>query len=239
MTRFYGARAKPYGGARLGGGGYGGRGHTPYAEIVLADSPSGFWRLDEASGVAANDEVGTNDGTYDNTPTLGVASLAPDGTGSAVTCVAGNSERIRFPGNSLTTNGSIEFWFDDWTAGAALLRDSTSAGGTGWIVHDSAGTFSVRIAGTTDIATSKTTAQMRDGNRHHVVVTKSGANVVVYVDNVIVGTSSSAANTASVSPWILCRNGDIGAHTTATVDEFAIYPTALSAARVSAHYNAT
>ena len=36
---------------------------SAYAAAVLADSPTAYWRLGEASGTTAADEVGTYDGT--------------------------------------------------------------------------------------------------------------------------------------------------------------------------------
>lgn len=39
----------------------------PYAQLVLAANPVGYWRLDELSGTTAFDCVGSNNGTYNNT----------------------------------------------------------------------------------------------------------------------------------------------------------------------------
>jgi len=45
-----------------------------YDRLVLGDGPIAYWRLGEPSGTNANDETANNrDGTYVNTPTLGVA----------------------------------------------------------------------------------------------------------------------------------------------------------------------
>lgn len=40
----------------------------PYVDTVLADNPSGYWRLEEGAGVAVDSSPvgGTNDGTYIN-----------------------------------------------------------------------------------------------------------------------------------------------------------------------------
>lgn len=207
-----------------------------YASGILADSPSGYWDVDETTGTVADDAVSTNDGTYVSSPTLAASPLVAGGL-HAVTFSGGASlHELTLPGNLLTTNGSIELWFK-WSSGTTLMRDHTSAGGSGWIIgFDNANTFAVRIAGGTTINTSKTTAQVRDGNKHHLVITKSGANVVVYLDNVSIGTSSSAGNTSSAAPWHIARNGSANAWSNATTDAIAIYPTALSSGQVSAHY---
>lgn len=52
-----------------------------YADIIKARNPISYWRLGEASGIVAVDEMGVVDGEYTNSPTLGVAGapLVDDG----------------------------------------------------------------------------------------------------------------------------------------------------------------
>jgi hypothetical protein len=208
---------------------------TAYATEVLADSPVGYWRLNDTSGTVAATAVGVNAGTYVNAPTLGVAGLIANGT--AVTFAAASSQEMTIPSTGLSTTGTVEFWFR-WTAGATLMRDNTTT--AGWIIgFDNAGTFTVRVGTTTTIATSKTTAQVQDGTIHHLVVAKNGANVTIYLDNVVIGTSAAAASTGSSGVWHIARNGaSAGVYTDMTADEVAIYTTELLAARVAAHWNA-
>jgi hypothetical protein len=67
---------------------------SDYKTEVLALGPVGYWRLGEASGTNAADELSTNDGTYTNTPTLGqVGSLALD-TDTAVLFASASSEYV-------------------------------------------------------------------------------------------------------------------------------------------------
>ena len=52
-----------------------------YVDEVRADNPTAYWRLGEASGTAAQEDDNLYDGTYQNTPTLGVAgALRPPAT---------------------------------------------------------------------------------------------------------------------------------------------------------------
>src|SRR5262249_9939864 len=61
---------------------------TGYSAAVLADSPSGYWRLGETSGTTASDASGQNHpGSYLNTPTLGQPGAL---TGDTDTSVAFN-----------------------------------------------------------------------------------------------------------------------------------------------------
>lgn len=50
-----------------------------YAATVMAMSPTAYWRLGESGGMNAADQTGNHDGTYVNSPALGVAgALARD-----------------------------------------------------------------------------------------------------------------------------------------------------------------
>lgn len=204
-----------------------------YAAEVLADSPAGYWPLDETSGTSAADHAGANGGTYVNSPTLDHAPLV-GGSGSSVAFTAASSEELTLPGNSLSTNGTISLWFQ-WTAGTALLRDASSSGG--WAALDSGGTFTVRVAGT-DTATSKTTAQVRDGGTHHLAIVKSAGSLTVYLDGVVIASATGLANTASANPWHIARNGSNAQYSDCVVDEVSINSTALTADRVLARYAA-
>ena len=42
--------------------------HEAYGELVAADGPVAYWRLDEAAGVTALDEMGAFPGIYQGTP---------------------------------------------------------------------------------------------------------------------------------------------------------------------------
>jgi len=206
-----------------------------YPGEAVTDIPNTFLHMDETSGATALDTILGNDGTYVNTPTLGVPGALAEGT--AVEFVAANSEELTVPAPVLSTNGTIEFWFK-WTAGTSLMRDHTFLA-QAWIVgFDNGGTFAVRIGDSTTRSTSATTASVRDGNWHHLVVSKAGAQLDVYVDNASVLSISGVGNAASVAPWHVARNGDGGAYTDCVIDGLAIYPTTLSATRVAVHYAA-
>lgn len=207
-----------------------------YSAVILADNPTSYWRLNETSGVSAADEQGLNNGTYFNSPTLGDPALA--GAGTAVHFGGGaTQEELVLPNAQVSTTCSIEFWFK-WTSGVTLMRDATQS--LGWIIgFDNAGTFTVRVGGSTTVATSKTTASLQDGNAHHLVVSKSGADLTIYLDGVSIGTSAAASNTVSTGSWHIARNGlTPGQFTDCVIDEIAIYPTALTAGQVTAHFNA-
>ena len=79
---------------------------------------------------------------------------------------------------------------------------------------------------------------MTPGLWHHVVFTKSGASVAIYLDGAPVGSGLVGyvrpASTDAAHHW----GAGQGEHTSADFDELAIYPRALSATTVSAHHDA-
>ncbi len=55
-----------------------------YYAAVMADSPISYWRFGETTGLIAIDEIGTIDGAYSSTLTLGVPSLISSESNTAV-----------------------------------------------------------------------------------------------------------------------------------------------------------
>jgi len=98
---------------------------TKYAQIVVADSPVAYWRLDEtnASGGTATDAVGSFDGTYTATSAtnflFGVAPGIPHETDGAVGLTNGSTIQIPFA-LELNPDGawSAETWVQPYSLGA-------------------------------------------------------------------------------------------------------------------------
>jgi hypothetical protein len=85
-----------------------------YSDEVLADNPAGYWRLGEPSGTNANDESTNNlDGTYVNTPTLGVAGALTSDSDTAVVFTAASSESMTVPDNAVFDFGNV-FTLEAW-----------------------------------------------------------------------------------------------------------------------------
>jgi hypothetical protein len=85
---------------------------TGYAAEVMADNPSGYYRLAETSGTAAKDERGPYDGTYDG-PTLNQTGIVPSGSDPCPT-FDGSNDSVILPqllGAALAnTNFAVEAW---------------------------------------------------------------------------------------------------------------------------------
>lgn len=233
-----------------------------YRDEVLADSPVRYYRLGESSGTTATDETATANGTYVNTPTLGVTGALTGDADTAVTFTRAQSEGVTCNGSGRIISGiadaTVECWVKHPAVGTGTAAElafycernngsgndifkvgftSTAAGAAanGCIeltYRDSAGTLN-RV---------QTPAEYDDNNWHHVVMTKDNTAIVIYVDGASVQTGTLTATdtltNAGTQSWIARDFADTNAYLDGTLDEVALYTSALSSTRVSAHYTA-
>jgi hypothetical protein len=230
-----------------------------YSTEVLADSPTAYYRVGESSGATtAVDEVGTHNGTYIGSPTLGVTGAVSGNT--AVTLASASSQRINLTtlgtlGQSLITS-TWEFWiqttstaqgavFGTFNTGTTqaiqvLLNSNNtgalSAGSTYFYIRDNTG---LQFQGS--ISTN-----IYDGNLHHVKWTVTSATTYqVRVDKVdqtvSYGLTQSPATFVNFEfPLMVgARNnrGTADLHVNATLDELAFYPTRISNTRSDLHFD--
>jgi hypothetical protein len=129
----------------------------------------------------------------------------------------------------------MEGWFR-WRAGTAVLRDSTSAGGTGWMpAFASAGHLAYRLGGQ-GFDTGIAIGTVRDGRWHHIAATKSGTAGALYVDGQLVHSSPTGAGSQlATGPWHVMRNGTNAVFSEGEADEVALYTRALSASEIQNH----
>lgn len=210
-----------------------------YAAAVLADSPLIYWRLGESSGTTAVDSSGNgHDGTYQNSPTLGAAGALNVGSDAAVTFTQPGTEHVSVADDAAfdSADYSVEFWFKTSTDNQQIVLRSNAWGA-------SLLSGGIQAISYNDANLSTPSGTFNDDAWHHVVIVHdySGTGVAtLYVDGSSVSTDSSLTtsnNSASSSAITIANNGGVGGFT-GTLDEFAYYTSALSAARVQAHYDA-
>ena len=200
-----------------------------------------YWRLGEPSGTNANDEIGTADGTYTNTPTLGAAGALSGDADTAATLTRTSSEYVRVPDGAVFDLGDV-YSFEVWFKFTSVIVDHHTLFAKGafgpWLSLRSDGGFSFLNHGNSTLATSGT-FKITDTDWHHYVATKNGATSKVYIDGVdrtVAGTNTTTANTAS--DLFIGILHDLTEPAGGTIDEPAVYNTALSAATVRSHYEA-
>lgn len=230
-----------------------------YRDEVLADSPVGYWRLGEASGTVANDETANNrDGTYINTPTLGVAGPGTL-TDTAITIVRANSERVEIPDAadwSITSHAgnafTVEFWvkwvdYPDNNTERQYVISKESGEWAFMCFEQSLGNqpcFIVWDTGFADIARAAwDMAGPTEGTWYHIVAGYDGAAAFLYVNGTastaITHPGSMANYTQNANQLVIGARNDSGLQTLeGSVDEVAIYGHVLSPTRIQAHYDA-
>jgi hypothetical protein len=217
---------------------------TTYRDVVLADGPNSYWRLGESTGTTAADQRGANPGTYNGGVALGQAgALTGDANTSAL--FDGVNDYVVVPdANSLdlTTAVSVEAWVQRTKSAAYQVIVSKPGNGQSkfenyalWI--DSANRLEAYFGD--GVGFAQLVGPAIDTNWHHVVGTYDNATAKMYLDGSLrVSTSSSVHMTANALPLNIGRANGGGFFLGGRIDEVAVYPSILSAARVQAHYNA-
>ena len=218
------------------------KGGTTYASAVSSDHPTGWWRLGEAPGAtAAADSSGNGiNGSYTGGVTLGQPGAISGDPDTAATFDGSTGYVWLGLNSSLQPNSlSLEAWFKTSTsAGMTILRSrwygyNLGLNGSGQLTANVCGTPSYNCYFVTG------SASVADGKWHHAVVTKDGSTVTLYLDGASVGSTpmTEATYYTNYGGIAIGRDGDYsGSYFNGSLDEVAVYPAALSAARVSTHY---
>ena len=141
----------------------------------------------------------------------------------------------------VTTAFTFEGWFIFGPGGAGITQ-KTIWGNTStdnilvWVGTDSQPNLQAQVGAVLSAGFAPT-----DGLFHHLVITASGVNVALYLDNVSKASGAGGKATYSLSGTnYFAYDTRYGVNTSGLgyFDEIAIYNTALSPTRVAAHYNA-
>ncbi len=216
-----------------------------YATVVKADSPVGYWRMDDAS-----DSVGTNGGTVSGAVTQGVAGAI---AGSTTMHFAGTS-RMALPKVSQLQPASavsVESW-----ARTTYTQYNTQAFGVGNIIRDRAFGYELQVGAGTGAQALPTAyaygngsdaslshnVSINDGQWHHLVFTADISHSYLYVDGVQVATGTgigSGVHYDGGGGIAIGQDGDNPAsYFVGDIDEVALYDHALTLAQVQSHYAA-
>jgi hypothetical protein len=219
------------------------------------NSPYVRYALNEGSGTVALDTSGNSrNGTLQSGTTRVVGSCT--GESPSITLGDTTTSIITVPGAiDPPDTFSIEIWFmTTSTQGGQLIGFGSSATGTSavadrriWMHRNGSLRFSIRQ--NNQVRTLNAGGDYADGNWHHVVATLSSGGSDIYIDGVL-----EASNNRSVAyhynPYGAVGYWRVGGDTTtgmngandetlvASIDNPAIYTTALTPTQVAAHYAA-
>ena len=225
-----------------------------YGRTVYGDAPSVYWRLGEANGTTALDSSGNSaTGNYSSGVTLGRPSLV---SGTTDTAAAFSGAQTIGSTNSVTSPDtfSAEAWFSTTTTsggkilgfGSSRTSNSSTADRQVYMRNDGRLTFGVFLNDGTRVTLTSPSAY-NDGQSHHVVATRNSSGMALYVDGVQVASNNITTPLLSYSGfwrvggdrinnnWPSRPSSD---YFTGTIDEFAVYPVALSSSTVAIHSSA-
>lgn len=229
-----------------------------YESVVLADTPSLLWMLQETTGTTAADATGNgNTGTYTGGYTQAVTGPANvgNGTGALFDGSTGYVIEAALTGTSPSTF-TIECWF----------KTSSASRGIGGFTHGvpgdagsfdrevyvsptpsgAAAGFTYGLSGGTETVTS--TGTYDDGDWHYLAYVL-GTDAVLYVDGSQVAIKSGAGTPGATytGGWLAGAVGGLGTDLGPTLSSeyfsgslaaFATYGYALTSGQVAAHYAA-
>ncbi len=223
---------------------------SSYVNDVRSDGATDLWRLGEASGTVGYDWAGYNDLNEQsgvghgvtgaiNGDSNGASTFTGTSTGSAASTVsapAPDTFTVEAWFKTTSTTGGKIIGYGDTATGPSINYDRL-------VYLDNAGHlhFGVYHNGVNSLVTTGT---YRDGAYHYVVASLSSAGMALYVDGKQVATKATpTAGKVYSGYWRVGGDNVTGwpsapssAYLKGTIDDVAVYPTALNLTQVQKHY---
>ena len=224
-----------------------------YADVILADSPLAYFRLNETSGTTIQSDVNLYTGSFVRGVALGTPSpIGHDPSNRAATFSMSDGGVVDSDltlGDNFTFPGQQPFTAEAWIKPTStqfpshvLSKADRSPGVHGWNICVASGPIVWIERGDPNVIHS-TTMPITLGVWSHVVGVYDGTQLLIYVNGVSgssramvdasIGVATTAAFMGSANGGVEEGHGFVGA-----LDEVAIYDKALTTAQVLAHYNA-
>ena len=205
-----------------------------YAETGLVT----YWRFEEEGGVSYGSNVPGGYGCVlmpsGDVVLSGGAVAKTLETNRAITINVGGSVGCAYTNSFSTSPFSVEFW---------VKKSGACAGSTMFYFFSGPTAFYAGCDGANnnylffdlddgaDEAFLDAPRTMNDGLWHHIVTVRNEWDSSIFLDGVNIGNAVASPAIPSLSPATISIGND-----TFSIDEFAIYNTALSSERVSTHY---
>lgn len=232
---------------------------SEYAGVVITDGPLAYWRLNETSGTTAFDEIGSNDLSHQNTPTLDANALIGDG--SAYSFDDASNEHLQHTSNSalnITTGGiTIEVWIQPTKNSNfqfVVCNDANNGGSNGnysLYISDSGAVVFSFWRGTlgNEYFWGPSNSFIWDAPNHIVFTHTWGstADTATYVNGKLISGSTSWSGQDGTGtpvspgnfPFTIGHTGNDAAYPfNGIIDEVAIYEKVLTATQVEQHFEA-
>jgi len=202
-----------------------------YLTEVLADAPDHYWRLADPGGFLEHD-IGSSPFTG-VTPIETLPYTGPVSDGGAMAMPSLGGVRT-LQGIFLSSPRTLECWYYPIISPASVFICAFDATVNEWGLSTDANTFVAMSVGNANLISS--TAVTRE-HWHHIVGTFDGTNARLYMDALLVAGPTTMTAGANVARQIFWGSSPVPANIAyGAFAECATYPSALSAARVTAHF---
>ncbi len=221
-----------------------------YMTDIINSNPIGYWRLDDASGSAsaANKISGGVAGTYNNFEAADYGKPgAIAGDSDTAAGFDGSNNYISIAESAVSTIGtgafSVEMWFNasNSTRGD-LFNYKNGAGEVDFGLFYESSKLNLWSTAVGSLATGST--ELKTNQWYHMVLTRDGSsNLTAYINGVEqFSVGGSTENFGSVGHAIFIgvnyNGADLTFPVSGSIDEVAIYSSAMSQPTALAHYNA-
>lgn len=214
-----------------------------YADVVLKDNPSGYWRLNEAGGTTAQDASGNNHpGSYVGT----VAYSQPAVINEPTTSIGFNGSTTTVTSSAVAqgaTNNSysIEGWalFTGAPPGTAVsIASQEAASGVESTIYWTGTAFEFQHGAPSSFIHATYTFTPVVGTAYHLVGVYDGVNAKLYVNGVLVATTAASTSNAGVTGTRIGSFSNSGGidFWPGRISDVAVYNSALTAAQIANHY---
>jgi RHS repeat-associated protein len=220
---------------------------STYSSQVLADAPGVYYRLGDGVGADAAADSSGHGNTATATPTgvtFGEPGVVATDTDTAAGFATGSLQATS--GANLpvgNTDRSVEAWFATSSAGDQVIASWGTAGPGEQFTLAVDGGNQIVLDADGQTATFTAASSFADGKFHQVVLTYAGATnaVIGYLDGQLIGAdtlTTPLSTTVDSSGLTIGASSGSSNNFTGNLDEVAIYPSALTPARVQAHFSA-
>jgi hypothetical protein len=218
-----------------------GAGNSRYQGLISSTPGlAGYWRLGELAGTSACEVTGRSDGAYRGGSALG-ASGALSGDSDTAARFDGSTGYVSVahkPSLSLGDSFTVEAWVKRASLGGGSNQVIASKQGRSWaLMFDPRNRLVLRRPKVAAVATSNT-AVLDTTRWHHVVATKAGGSVHLYIDGAeVTGRVSNQTMVDNAKPLVIGQTSD-AAFFRGAIDEVAVYAGPLTPSQVIDHYRA-
>ncbi|SFC83822.1 LamG-like jellyroll fold domain-containing protein [Streptomyces aidingensis] len=179
--------------------GYSG-GSAAYTDFVRADSPTGYWRLDDPAGAVAASPLGDHlNGTYLDTLRRGAGPFAG---GDTTAPLFDGDSAVQIPAEAWGTTGrqTVELWFRTDSHGVLIGMQDAPFGddATAWwpmLLVDSDGMLRGRFRFPGDDTTLMSQTAVDDDEWHHALLTGDSSGQALFLDGRLQASNTHGTDT--------------------------------------------